>query len=90
MKSIFKYPLAVTDYQVLKLPLESKLLCVQVQIRIPCLWAMVDKNQDEHESIVIRTIGTGHDIREYPGEYLGTYQIEGGALVFHVFASVSK
>jgi hypothetical protein len=29
--------------------------------------------------------GTGHDMPDDPGQYVGTFQMHGGALVFHLF-----
>jgi len=47
------------------------------------LWALVDtEEQKAGQSICI--FGTGHPV-EFVGGYLGTYQLNDGALVFHVF-----
>ena len=84
---IYKYPLQVTDKQTIKLPSEHEILCVQIQGRLPCIWAMVNPYAPEEE-LLIETIGTGHRINEDKGmtrNYIGTYQISGGAFVFHVF-----
>lgn len=84
---IYKYPIQVTDKQTIKLPAEYQILCVQVQETIPCIWALIDPDNPEQE-VFIETIGTGHPIL-YEGRtrrsYIGTYQIQGGSLVFHVF-----
>lgn len=82
---IWKWPLKVTDLQSLPIPSGSELLTVQTQNDMPQLWALVD----EMATIVHRnfaTYGTGTPIPEGDhGDYVGTYQIRGGALVFHVF-----
>ncbi len=83
MKTIWKFPLKVTDEQTLQIPNGAQLLTVQTQGEIPCLWALVDPNA-ERKPCVVQTYGTGHPIREV-GAYLSTYQMSGGALVFHVF-----
>jgi hypothetical protein len=82
---IWKWTLEVTDRQQLPIPGGAKLLTVQVQHGMPQLWALVD----EKAPIIHRTIatyGTGNPLPDGdPGQYVGTYQIRGGALVFHVF-----
>lgn len=88
-KIIYKYPLQVQDKQTIKLPSGYKILTVQVQDGIPCLWAMVDTSIDCVEVNII-THGTGNGI--FGNEelrYIGTYQLNNGVLVFHVFESKS-
>ena len=83
METIWKYELETTDHQELELPLAAKVLTVQMQNGKPCLWALVDtEEQKAGQSICI--FGTGHPV-EFVGDYLGTYQLNDGALVFHVF-----
>jgi hypothetical protein len=81
---IYKWTLSITDRQDLPLPKGARVLTVQVQGGMPQLWALVDPAAP----IVHRTFdtyGTGHGMPDQPGEYVGTYQMEDGALVFHVF-----
>ncbi len=40
------------------------------------------------EERTILIIGTGHDISGPEGEYVGTYQLHDGNLIFHVFELV--
>ena len=80
---IYKYPLAVTDRQVMTMPIGAQLLCVQVQRGIPTLWARVDPIH-EMEEVILLTKGTGHPFPEINVSYLGTYQLA-QQLVFHVF-----
>ena len=82
---IWKWTLEIADRQQLPMPKGAKLLTVQIQHGLAQLWALVD----EKAPIIDRTIatyGTGNPLPDgYLGEYIGTYQISGGALVFHVF-----
>lgn len=78
MKTIFKYPLEITDRQTLYIPRNAKLLDVQVQRGIPCLWALVD-TQKAKEPRKIQIFGTGHPAVE-AGIYIATFQT--GPLVF--------
>lgn len=85
MKRIFKYQLQTTDEQTVSMPRGAAVICVDVQAGIPCLWAMVD-DAKPMDGRSIRTIGTGHPIHDAQRlDYLGTYQLHGGGLVFHVF-----
>jgi hypothetical protein len=83
MKSIYKYPLKITDIQTIEMPNNSKILTVQMQSGTPCLWVLVDDNQtnliDRREILVI---GTGHEFVSV-GDYIGTFQV--ATCVFHVF-----
>lgn len=79
----WKFPLELTDLQVVKMPNGARILTVQVQHDVPCLWALVDPEK----TLVNRRIriwATGQPILEDFGVYLGTIQLRDGSLVFHV------
>jgi hypothetical protein len=82
MKTIWKFTLKTTDEQVIEMPRGAKLLTVQMQDNRPQLWALVDSVKP-NEQRTIATFGTGNPAED--GEYIGTYQMRGGELVFHVF-----
>lgn len=87
MKSIWKYRLSVTDVQAVNIPAGAKILCVQIQGGIPCLWAMVDPLERLAQRRV-RIFGTGQPARDFEIngiEYIGTIQMSSGSLVWHVF-----
>lgn len=84
MKTIFKYLLEVTDVQEIELPVGGKPLCVQVQNGMPWIWALVD-DKNPKEAKAVRMYATGHNCEESISDYLGTFQLESGSLVFHVF-----
>ena len=94
MRTIWKFPLAVVDYQAITIPSPTygnvQMLSVQAQAGTPCLWALVDSD-GFGVPCGIYTVGTGNpytvpntsDVR-----YLGTYQLADGVLgvlAFHVF-----
>jgi hypothetical protein len=85
---IWKYILTIEGKQTLMMPEAARLLCVQMQDGIPCLWAVVDKDSAKvlakREPRTVFTVGTGHPMPEECGKYVGTYQPMNG-LVFHVF-----
>lgn len=81
--TIWKYSLDTTDNQQVMMPLEARLLSVQTQGGSPQLWALVDPKARQVQRR-IRIYGTGNPVGEY-GKFVGTYQLAGGSLVFHVF-----
>lgn len=83
MKTIWKWELE--PHTKISMPKDAKILCVQMQGRNPQLWALVDPLVKEKEIRQFNTYGTGNNIPDQPGEYIGTFQMESGSLVFHVF-----
>lgn len=88
-QTIWKFPLTITDEQEITVQeaLVLRILTLQVQREVPCLWLLVIPKPGVESRIPLRMIGTGHLIEELQTRpvYLGTFQIRGGALVFHVF-----
>jgi len=86
-KKIFKYQIMTTDYQEIAMPGKAEILTVQTQNEAPCIWALVNPDL-EPERRHIEVFGTGHDVpcdEHITRIYIGTYQLNGGALIFHVF-----
>ena len=69
------------------MPKGARLLDVQEQHGQPQLWALVNPEEKELEARSFRAYGTGHPIKGAPGQYVGTFQLDHGGLVFHVFES---
>jgi hypothetical protein len=84
-RTIWKFPLDVTDEQLVSMPAVAEILTVQAQGDQPYLWAMVDPAQPRQFREIV-TRGTGHPVPDRPGTYVGTYQLHGGGLIYHVFA----
>lgn len=84
---IWKYPIEVTDQQNVKMPNGAKILTVQMQGDKPFLWALVDETlpKFQFEVHAIAIYGTGNPIPDQPGDYIATFQMMGGGLVFHAF-----
>ena len=83
--TIWKFPLQSVAVQTIELPAGFDILTVQVQNGAPCLWAAVDPDAQKTRA-QIRIIGTGHDVPTPAlDRYIGTFQIDNGKLVFHVF-----
>lgn len=85
MAVIHKQELEITDRQVLRMPVDSKILCVQVQRGVLCVWYLT-------ELVVYPTLwervfyifGTGHPVDRPLDDYIGTVQMD--QFVWHVFA----
>lgn len=85
-RTVFKYGLK-PGLQRIRMPKGARILCVQAQRGEPHLWALVDVSKEE-EARVFQVFATGEPIAEDMGQswdYLGTFQLEGGVLVFHAF-----
>ena len=87
MDTIYKYVIEAASRQQVLMPRGSEVLTVQVQDRKPCLWVLVDTEQPM-EMREFFLFGTGEEITEgeFVGAYIGTFQLDGGSLVFHLFA----
>jgi len=84
-QKIYKYQLETEDVQTIEMPHGAEILTIETQNRKPCIWALVDTNA----IITTRTFeifGTGHTVPDNVNrKYVGTYQFQGGELVFHCF-----
>jgi len=86
MNTIYKYKLQ-PNFGRLEMPQGAQVLTVQMQDGTPCLWARVDTDRAlEWRSFDV--YGTGHEMPDDPRlVYVATFQMDGGALVWHVFES---
>lgn len=81
---IWKFPLLVTDWQIVEMPRGAKILTAQLQKGFLQLWALCDETAPK-ERRRISIYGTGNEVDEKPGRYISTFQVADGDLVFHVF-----
>lgn len=85
MKTIHKYGLDICNDQLIEMPCGGKILDVQVQYNDLQLWALVNPSLPLQKR-QIRIHGTGHDVsNDEHLDYISTFQVHGGNLVFHVF-----
>lgn len=86
MKTIFKYPIEVTDRQIVRMPRGAQILSVQYQGKQLCIWAQVDDQEPLVDRVVL-VCGTGHPMPEAPVgvflHHIGT--VQDGPYVWHVF-----
>lgn len=94
MQTIHKYPITNLDGVTLHVPycgdltFDKQVLHCDVQNGVPCLWAMVD-NEQEKRPIRVVVCGTGYDISKAITlglKHVGSTLMLGGDLVIHVFA----
>ena len=82
---IWKFGLEVKDIQFLAVPTGAKFLDAQMQNGNLQLWALCDNSKPLIEKRKIAIYGTGNPMPDNCGEYIATFQMAGGSLVFHVF-----
>ncbi len=89
---IWKYVLERRRIQTIRMPKGCKILSLQTQFLKPSLWVGFDhQNRDYYhrveEARVFVTIGTGEDVPDSLSSmnFLGTYQVDNGAEIYHVF-----
>ena len=86
MKTIWKYEIEISNSFTVRMPLFAEFLHIDVQDERPCMWFLVD---DKFELVDCEfcVIGTGHNAEGMAkNDHLGTFQLQGGRLVFHVFS----
>lgn len=81
---IWKFALPIEDESIIEMPKGAMILCVQVQGDSPCIWAKVS-TKAIRASRRLLVVGTGHSFPEGENLYVGSFQLSGGRLVFHVF-----
>ena len=84
---IYKYPLRLVHRQTIALPPEGKVLSIQIQNHIPCLWAMLQSETPTRSTDIV-IVGTGCAFDNTGLEYIDTFQI--GISVWHVFRRASE
>ena len=83
MLTIHKYSLPVNDEIVIPMR-QGRILDVQVQNGIPCMWALVDDEKPVRNR-KFRMFGTGHPVTDSVRNFIGTFQLPELGLVFHLF-----
>jgi len=83
---IWKLPVPIDDQLAIPMPHGAQLLTVQIQHGEPMIWIRCEDDPQIAGRIhrKLAWVGTGHDCTGC-GAYVGTVQLEGGSLVFHLF-----
>lgn len=83
-RTIWKFPLRLTDVQTVMMPAGAEILAVGVQADGIMLWARVDPAVSERQGYNIAIVGTGHPAPDdTQSTYIGT--VMDGPYVWHVF-----
>ncbi len=83
MKTIYKYPIKITDEQEIQMPGEVTVLHAGLDPQgVPCVWAMVDSDLPTGP-VSILVIGTGNPMPYVAHTHLGSFVQ--GPFVWHVF-----
>ncbi len=91
MTAVFKYRVGISDTFNVDMPKNAEVLCCQVQDGQPYLWARVVTDKGYPTAVRrFRLAETGHPLEGsmqdgQVGKYLGTFQLQGGVAVFHLF-----
>ncbi len=81
---IYKYPFGVCDFFQLSLPKGAEILSVQVQNETPCFWVLADPLEVQ-ETRDFEILATGQPFDLTDQKFIGTFQLQGGSLIFHLF-----
>jgi len=87
IEKVFKYTIPVADIFEIEMPQKSSILTVQEQYGQPHIWALCNPDAPT-ETRAFRLVGTGHPIRYDVGIdyiYIGTFQLQRGSFVGHLF-----
>lgn len=88
--TIWKFELETKDNQTIQIPKDAEILTAQIQKGKLCLWVLVNPEL-EKEDRNFEVFGTGHKmplVQNIIRNYISTYQLQGGNLVFHLFERV--
>lgn len=84
MKTIWKFEVPDKHSFTVDVPKGAVFLSVQTQHGEPMMWWLVDPTAAK-EKRVFDVVGTGWDFDPTGLTFLGTYQVDGGTFVFHLF-----
>jgi hypothetical protein len=85
-RTVYKYPVPIQDAFDLYMPADAQILYVAIQHEYdtPKMWALVSPDAPMVKRY-FRLAGTGHPIDENIKAHVGSFLMNGGDLVFHVF-----
>jgi|21_taG_2_1085346.scaffolds.fasta_scaffold22647_3 hypothetical protein len=87
-QAVWKYPLQVTDEQIIEVPVGAEPLKAEMQNDELCLWMLVNPEVSTVKKKV-HVHGTGHPVSDFVtrSDYVDSFMLHDGALVFHVFVT---
>lgn len=83
MNAIWKYELLPVLKQIVSMPAGAKIVHVATQFEKPCIWAFVDPYAPKVDRI-FGVVMTGCSFEAGKVRHVGTFMLQGGAIVGHV------
>ena len=85
MRSVWKYAVEPDEF-VVEMPTGAVVLSVEAQYGLVSMWALVNPEAPLCSRRFV-TVGTGHPLPDEIDSFrfVGTFQMRGGSLVFHLF-----
>lgn len=85
MLKVFKYPIGSEREFAIEMPIGARVLTVQEQGMVPCLWALVDP-EAAPEPVRFALRDTGDDATDVAeATYVGTFQVRHLGYVLHLW-----
>jgi len=84
MTQIWKYELKTVRYPEIEMPENSKILTVQIQNGIPCIWVEVDPIFKKTVLRRFEFVPTGQNVNPH-ALYIATLQFNGGKIIQHLY-----
>ena len=85
MLTVWKFELEGNTNIEVEIPEGAEILTFATQRHKPCLWCLVNtKNRKETRRFLLAATGRSLD-NEKVIDYIGTIQLEGGNLIYHLF-----
>ena len=87
MRAIYKYLIPVQNEFEIPMPVSSEVLAVQVQHGVPCIWCLLNPG-NATKNRKFRIYPTGFEIPDKyidAMRYVGTFQLEEGDFIGHLF-----
>ena len=82
--TIWKFPIEIKKRQTITMPAGAQILSAQMQGQMLCLWALVNPAAPGKDR-EIEVLGTGNLLSDENRRYISTAQMDGGAMMWHVF-----
>lgn len=85
-KKIFKYELKLVEEQKVEMPISAKIIHIDVQFGVICVWVIVDPLVDVYHKRTFHIVGTGHDMPKTEElTHIGSVLMKTGLFVWHIF-----
>jgi len=84
MKRVFKFELKLATLQDVMMQEGAIVQSIEVQKGVPYVYALVDPSLPK-KPVEFFMFGTGHEVPDGPIQFIDSFQLSDGQLVFHVY-----